>query len=421
MKWLLVFFASLISVGAFAATEIRTVSAESTGVNREEAVFNALGEAVRQVRGAQISASRQVQSALMRVTERSDDGQERNTTLSASQTSDIRVSSSGLISGYRVLSVSEAPGGGGKLARLEVDVPVYKAPGSSAQDNRWRMAVYPVEAARSSFRLDSQIFTAEDASRRLTHSISDALTQSRRFAMLARDSESAIFEERYRMTAKDVPVAEKAMLGNTLGAEYLVATRATDLSLGSRELTSSLTGEKSRVSSGAAVLEVRVVVPASGSIVWSQTLNLTADQLGTQLEGTDHSAQKVFDTLGREVALRVIDAVWPPLVEKGDGEELIINLGGNLLLPGQQWEVFSLGKLVRNSHTGAKLGQEEQRVATVEITRNTPKMAYARVVAGQVEGNGHVLRRTAKVNSKENSAESMRGTRKRTCLPIDPC
>lgn len=421
MRGLLLILLSLFSVAAFAATEIRTVSAEATGIDREQAVYNALGEAVRQVRGAQISASRQVRSALTRVSQRTNDGRESSTTLSSGQKSETRVASNGLISGYRILSVTDTGEGSGKLARLEVDVPVYKAPGSSAQDNRWRMAVYPVETARSSYTVDRHSLSAEEVSRRFTHSISDALTQSRRFAVLARDSESAIFDERHRMAGKNVPVSEKAMLGNTLGAEYLVVTRVSDLSLGSKQQVSGLTGEKSTIATGAAVLEIRVVVPATGGIVWSQTLNTTSTALGLKLDGSSHSVQKIFDRIGREVALRVIDAVWPPLVEKQEGGELVINMGGDLMTPGVNWEVFALGEAVRNSHTGDGLGREEARIATVRITRSTPKMAYAKVIDGDVQGTGHVLRRRAEASSKESAVEVIRGTRKRTCLPIDPC
>ncbi|WP_158007589.1 CsgG/HfaB family protein [Marinobacter sp. X15-166B] len=420
MRTLLFVVLVLMSVAAPAATDIRTVSAEATGVDREQAIYNALGEAVRQVRGAQISASRQVQSALKRMSTRTEDGRESTTTMSSAQQSSTRVSSSGLISGYRIVSVTNAAGGG-KLARLKVDIPVYTVPGSSAQDNRWRMAVYPVETARHRYSVDGQGFSADEVSQRMTHAISDALTRSRRFAMLARDGESAMVAERQRMTGRDVPVAEKAMLGNVLGAEYLVTARVTELSLGSEAQTSRLTGETTRRSTGSAALELRVVVPATGSIVWSQTLNANAASLGLELTGDSHSAQAAFDQIGREVALRVVDAVWPPLVEKQEGDELVINMGGNLLSPGEVWEVFALGSAVRNSHTGSALGRQEQRVASIKINRSTDKMSYAIVVDGRVKGTGHVVRRSARPQRAESAADAVRGTRKRTCLPMDPC
>lgn len=421
MKWLLISLALLLPFVVNAATEIRTVSAEATGVNREDAIYNALSEAIRQVRGAQISASRQVKSALLRVTERSEGGSERSTTMSASQTSNTQVSSSGLISGYRILSVSDAPGGGGKLARLKVDIPVYKTPGSSSQDNRWRMAVYPVWPPRPLYQVGGLTLSRLEVSSRLTQSINDALVQSRRFAMLARDRDEEIMAERIRMAGDDIPVSEKAMLGNDLGAEYLVSARVVEFTFDAKQKVSSLTGERSVEQTGALVLDVRVLVPATGAIVWSETLNLSPDQLRLNFDGSKGAIQTLFARAGQEVALSVIDVVWPPLVEAREGDELIINMGGGLMQAGDQWDVYSLGAVVRNSHSGNSLGRSESLAGTIEITRANPKLAYAKVVDGNVEGVGHVLRRRAQSSRKQSAAEAVRGTRKRTCLPIDPC
>jgi hypothetical protein len=128
----------------------------------------------------------------------------------------------------------------------------------------------------------------------------------------------------------------------------------------------------------------------------------------------------LFERAGQEVALSVIDVVWPPLVEGRQGNELIINMGGELMQEGQRWEVYALGETVNNSHTGNSLGRSESMTATIEVVRSTPKMAYARVVEGEVVGKGQVLRRPAYVGT-EDPNEAIRGTRKRTCLPIDPC
>ena len=403
---------------ALAATEIRTVQAEATGVDREQAIFNALGDAVRQVRGAEISASRQMQSALSRISVRNDDGRTSTTAMQKASSSQTRVSAEGLISGYKVLSVTNASGGG-KLARLSVDVPVYKTPGNP-NDGRWRMAVYPVWSARPAYQVADMRLSRDEVSSRMTQAITEALVQSRRFAMLARDRERAIMAERARMSGEDIPVGEKAMLGNELGAEYLVSAQVTDFTFSAEEKVSRLTGERSTVQSGGLVLETRVLVPATGAIVWSETLNLSTEQLGVEFDGSKHSLQALFERAGQEVALAVIDVVWPPLVEGQQAGELVINMGGELMQPGQRWEVFALGDAVRNTHNGNGLGRTESLVATVEVVRSTPKMAYARVIEGEVLGKGQVLRRPALAKVKD-PAESIRGTRKRTCLPIDPC
>jgi len=419
VKHAVAIFLLLLPGIALAATEIRTVRAEATGVDREQAIFNALGDAVRQVRGAEISASRQMQSALSRISVRDDDGRTSITEMQKASSSQTRVSAEGLISGYKVLSVTDASGGG-HLAKLSVDVPVYKTPGN-ANDGRWRMAVYPVWPARSSYQVAGFNLSRDEVSSRMTQAITEALVQSRRFAMLARDREKAIMGERARMRGDDIPVSEKAMLGNELGAEYLVSAQVTDFSFNATEKVSKLTGERSTVQSGALVLETRIVVPATGAIVWSETLNLSPEHLKMEFDGSKHSLQTLFERAGQEVALAVIDVVWPPLIEGREGNELVINMGGELMQAGQRWEVFALGDAMRNSHNGNSLGRSESLIATVEVIRSTPKMAYAHVVEGEVRGKGQVLRRPALATVEKDPDEAIRGTRKRTCLPIDPC
>lgn len=408
----------IIQSSALAATDIQTVASEGVGKNREEAIFNALGEAVRQVRGAEISANRQVKSALSRMSVRTSDGRQANVEIESRTSGSTKVASEGLVKGYRIKSVTDI-GGGQKRAKLDVDVPVYRSPGGESDDGRWRMAVYPVSTPRSVYPVLGYELSRTEVSSRMTQAITEALVQSRRFAVLARDREEAIANERERMAKGNVPVSEKAMLGNELGAEYLVSAQVTDFSLKRTEETSEITGERMSEESGGVVMEVRVVVPATGKIVWSRTLNLAAAELG--ISGKSRSdLQNVFQESGRKVALNVIDAVWPPLVEERQGDQLIINMGGDVIRPGQKWDVFSLGRNVENSHSGESLGRAERKVATVEVVRTTPEMAYAKVVEGTVKGTGHVLRHP-RSSAGDDRSDVERGTRERTCLPMDPC
>ncbi|WBA18266.1 flagella assembly protein FlgT middle domain-containing protein [Salinivibrio kushneri] len=407
-----------MQVSAIAATKIETVAAEGVGDNREEAIFDALGEGVRQVRGAEISTSRQVKSALSRMSVRTNDGREANIEIQSRTSGSTKVASQGLIKGYRIKSI-ENISEGRKRAKLDVDIPVYRSPGDDSNDGRWRMAVYPLEVPRKNYVILNHRLGRKEVSARMTHQVKQALVQSRRFAMLARDRDTAIERERQRITSDNVPISEKAMLGNELGAEYVVTGQITDFNVDETQTTSSLTGESFSSAKGALVMDVSVLVPATGKIVWSQTFNLPASTLG--VSGRSKSdLQKLFEQGGQQVALAVIDAVWPPIVEGREGNQVIINMGGELIDKGQRWEAFELGDNVDNSHTGRSLGRTESRVATVEIVRSTPTMAYAKVVDGEIDGKGQVLRRIS-VADKKDKSHPERGTRERTCLPMDEC
>ncbi|SDJ34910.1 CsgG/HfaB family protein [Billgrantia gudaonensis] len=419
LLWLLVAALPLTAQGGL---QTRVVQAEATGVDREEAIFNALGEAVRQVHGAQVDASRELRRSMNRLSVRDGDGREASVTHESQVENGTKVRSQGLISGYDVLEVAPAPGGG-QLARLEVRVPVYRVPGAGAQSNRRRLAVYPVEIDTAQLRLGGETLATGDVSARLTQSLVQALVGSRRFNVLDRDMQQAIRAEQAFVASGRVPLAEKAMLGRNLGADYLVVTRLTELDMVLREVANPITGERSHEGDGVATLEARVVIPATGQIMWSHTLSTDLAELGIDSPANGGFAQRVFDALGSELTFRALNVIYPVRVVESRGNEIVLNQGGVIVKPGQRWAVYDIGKTYSDPYHGESLGPRESWVADVDITRVADKVAHARIVSGAVEGNGQVLRRvdaTGKA-TREAEREAVRGTRERVCLPMDPC
>ncbi|WP_161599008.1 CsgG/HfaB family protein [Aidingimonas lacisalsi] len=420
--WILLLLAVLWPLTLQADVQTRTVQAESTGTNREEAIFNALGEAVRQVHGAQVNASREVRNSMERLSVRDSDGRESSATHESRVESGTKVTSEGLISGYRVVDIQSAPGGG-QLAKLEVDVPVYRVPGSGAQSNRRRLAVYPVDIDSSTLRLGGQSLKAGDVSRRLTQSIVQAFVGSRRFNVLDRDMRQAIAAEKRFVNSSNVPLAEKAMLGRELGADYLVVARLTELDMDMRETSNSITGERTHEGEGVATLEARVVIPATGQVMWSHTLSTDLASLGINEPGSRGFSQKVYDGLGSELTFQALNVIYPVRVVDSQNEEVVLNQGGMIVKSGQRWAVYDIGKAYSDPYHGESLGAQEIKTGEVEITRVAEKVAHARIVSGEVQGNGQVLRRVDATGqaTREAEREALRGTRKGVCLPMDPC
>ncbi|WP_200181396.1 CsgG/HfaB family protein [Ectothiorhodospira mobilis] len=412
----------LLNGTAWGEVSTRTVQAEATGIDREQAIFNALGDAVRQVHGARVDASREIRSHMQRLSIRDDQGREASIQHEARVESGTQVQSQGLISGYRVLQVSPAAGGGQRV-RLEVQVPVYRTPGKDAQGNRRRIAVYPVEVEASDLRLGEHTPSAREASHRLTQAIVRALVSSRRFSVLERDMQQAIEEEQRFVATGRVPVAEKAMLGRRLGADYLLTARLTGMDMRTIPVTNRITGETARQGEGMATLEARIVIPATGQIMWAHTLNTHLEDLGIDPEAHRALPQRVYNALGNELVFQAVDVIYPLRVVESRGETIVLNQGGTLVQPGQRWAVYDVGRAYSDPYHGEDLAHRETWCAEVEITHVTERIARARVVKGTVEGNGQVLRRIAPASAdpKEAEREAQRGTRKRICLPMDPC
>lgn len=422
IRLLMLLLTACWSLSLQAGVQTRTVQAEATGINREDAIFNALGDAVRQVHGAQVDASRELHNSMDRLSVRDSEGREASVTYESRVESGTSVKSKGLISGYRVVSVQPAAGGG-QLARLEVQVPVYRVPGSGAQSNRRRLAIYPVEIDTYSLRLAGQPLGAGDVSRRLTQSIVQAFVGSRRFNILDRDMRQAMSAEQRLVASGNVSLAEKAMLGRELGADYLVVTRLTELDMDMREVSNPVTGERSHKGEGVATLEARVVIPATGQVMWSHTLSTDLASLGIDKPGTGGFAQQVYDGLGSELTFQALNVIYPLRVVESQGDRVVLNQGGMIVKPGQRWAVYDIGKAYSDPYHGESLGAQEKWAADVEITRVAEKVAHARIISGGVTGNGQVLRRVDATGAATREAEraALRGTRERVCLPMDPC
>ncbi|MDR9440664.1 MAG: CsgG/HfaB family protein [Halomonas sp.] len=419
VTWLVVAGLPLVAQGG---VQTKVVQAEATGVDREEAIFNALGEAVRQVHGAQVDASRELRRSMDRVSVRDDQGREASVTHESRVESGTKVRSQGLISGYEVLDVSPAPGGG-QLARLKVTVPVYRVPGTGAQNNRRRLAVYPVEVDAAQLRINGEALAPGDVSARLTQALVQAMVGSRRFNVLDRDMQQAIRAEQAFVASGRVPLAEKAMLGRNLGADYLMVTRLTELDMALRKVENPVTGERSHKGDGVVTLEARVVIPATGQVMWSHNLSTDLAALGIDSPGNGGTTQRVFNALGSELTFQALNVIYPLRVVESRGSDIVLNQGGTIVKPGQRWAVYDIGKAYTDPYHGESLGSRETWVADVDITRVADKVAHARIVKGAVEGNGQVLRRIDATGqtTREAEREAMRGTRERVCLPMDPC
>ncbi|NYS60499.1 CsgG/HfaB family protein [Vreelandella salicampi] len=419
LGWLVL---SGVSVSAFAGVQTRTVNAEGTGANREEAIFNALGEAVRQVHGGHVDASRELRRSMERLSVRDSSGREASVTYQQETSSATQVESRGLISGYRVVSVSPAAGGG-QRAQLEVNLPVYRVPGSGAQSNRRRLAVYPVEMDATALRLSGQSLSPSEVSRRITQSLVRALVSSRRFNVLDRDMRTAMTAEQRFVASGRAGLAQKAMLGRELGADYLLTARLTELDMSMKEVSNPITGERSQQGEGVATLEARVVIPATGQVMWSHTLTTDLAALGIDAPNGGGFSQQVYDRLGDELTFQALNVIYPLRVVESEPEQLVLNQGQGMVRQGQRWAVYDIGKAYKDPYHGERLGARETWQADVEISRVAPKVAYARVVKGSVSGNGQVLRRIDATGNatREAEREALRGTRERVCLPMDPC
>ena len=413
------------SLLAFSSTSIETVQVEvlGHGSTRQEATFDALAEAVRQVHGVEITAQRSLTSSSRELTFTDADGAQTSLALSADQSGNVTANTEGYISGYRVLSAT--PHNPGFSVRLRVDLPVYRGPGMRTHETRRKMAVYPFDASPG-LRLFGQQLDPAMVSERLTQAVVQSITQTRRFAVLERERTQAIHEERRLLSDPSVPAYEKARLGATLGADYVVIGSIIGLDVDAREQVSGLTGESSVKVDGSIVLELRILSPTTRQVHWTDTMTIPAEtvfETSGRATGMVAFQQSLWALAADRVTQRAISSIYPLRIIDLSGDQIVLNQGGSQLQAGMNLKIFALGEELFDPYTGESLGRNESEVASARVERVTDRVTYARVISGSVtvaDPTAYLARRDEEVRDDDKtSQENIRGTRRSIRLPHD--
>ena len=250
----------------------------------------------------------------------------------------------------------------GCTVNLNVEVHQYKAPGLPS-DNRRRIAVLPFTGGKE-FR------------KMVTRQVQEQLVQSRRFAVLDREHEKEYRAEKSLWQSDDVSVAEKARLGQVLGLDYIVVGSIEKAGVHRWSTTVALTGEKENHVRTSARVRYQVIAVPTRQIKWSDTVSVTLNNVG--------SLEQASVATGKKISGELLENIYPLRVVASSNGQVILNQGGKTIRDGSYFKIYALGEVIIDPYTNESLGQTETKVATVKVTRVEAKMAYARVVEGDL-------------------------------------
>jgi len=294
----------------------------------------------------------------------------------------------GYVKSYEVISVDKSLDGPGWTAVLFVQIPIYKA---SAQANRLRMAVVP-------FRILSSV-TEPDFERLFTNSLNSYLTQSRRFAMIDRKYSHEQRKE-LRLIQGDIFKAEEAArVGNQLGTDYLIlgavdsANKKTS-TIHMRTMDKSINRTKTQVD-----LSFRILDVATGQVKY-------ANEYSKSLDGNislNSIAKEVADSVGNDI----INAIYPILVAKIDGNKITLGQGGKTLKIGDKLKLIKYGEKIHDQYTGESLGYTEIEIGIVKIISVQSKLSTAEIIKLTVDDIDHEDRMIVRFidSAKKNNAK----------------
>ncbi|CAM3515763.1 CsgG/HfaB family protein [Campylobacter upsaliensis] len=398
MKVIKILFLSLflsLSLNAKVVTSTNTKSStgEGVGLTREEAINNAIIEAVGKMGGVNINSLRKSNSSVF--------SNGLDTTIQDHYSEQISKATKGRVDSYEINSI-EQDENGKYMANVTIfkttTTKKYQAPGLSA-DNRRSISVFD----------STPDPTKRGIGAALQQKITTNLLQSRKFNVLDRDSNGYYEMEKALIQSGNAAKDEIYKLKNVLGTDYILLFSIS--ALDGKQKTSNLTG-KSKMEAEV-VIDYRVLLFATRQIKFANTLStkvaLKDDSLSTN--------EQVLGQIARQISNDILNAIYPLKVAGVENGEIIFSQSLN---QGDVYECFSLGKAIKDSYTKETTGRIETKSGSMEVTRSTPKLSYAKITEGSVKvgdicrplsnsgsGNGYTIGRDANYKVEEGGGVNL--------------
>lgn len=392
MRLIKILFLSLLLSLSLNAKVVSTTSTKSStgegmGLTREEAINNAIIEAMGKMSGVNINSLKQSNLNV------STDGS--GATIQDNYSEQISKVTKGRADTYEINSV-EQDTNGKFVANVTIfkttTTKKYQAPGLSA-DSRRSITVFD---------------STPDPRKRgigaaLQQKIIANLLQSRKFNVLDRDSNGYYEMEKAIIKSGNSAKDEIYKLKNVLGTDYILLFAISGLD--GKQKTSNLTGKTKMEAE--VVIDYRVLLFATRQIKFANTLStkvaLKDDSLSTN--------EQVLGQIARQISNDILNAIYPLKVAGVENGEIIFSQSLN---QGDVYECFSLGKAIKDSYTKETTGRIETKSGSIEVTRSTPKLSYAKITEGSVKvgdicrplsnsgsGNGYTIGRDANYEVEE--------------------
>jgi len=289
----------------------------------------------------------------------------------------IETATKGCVRSYRVVSTDKNATTGVEI-KIAAQIAIYKG---GPQSERLRLAFMPFRASRPFFESDNGKIAGAAVAAQFAQALAQNIVSTRKFAVLDREYVSEVSGEQQRI-AESASGDDLAKLGAILGADYIVCGSIEDFQSGTPPPEPIPYAEKysiKRQRRGGMAASIRIIDVATTQIKFADTLNAKGD--------IDDSVQSPSVELSRwladSCALKITEAIYPMMLIEIDNGTAILNQGGDMIRAGDKYELFALGKDVRDPRTGESLGRREHKCGVIQITPGgNSKMSEARILEG---------------------------------------
>ena len=422
LLFLVAAFLTCYSQEAYSKITFKTVVTTGTGQSLEEAVNNALAEAISTVNGKNVQTKTIIQvlggesipqdqktnsilSQILEAIKSSEDNKDKKVVekkvekepkspeYSQKYVKDLIDETKGGIKSYKVLKKTKNKQGWDQV-EVESEVAIFDLP---EEAKRTRIAVFP-------FRLFDIQGDNEKLQRRLSQELNNYLVQTRKFTVLDRNYIDEISKEKKSILDGKAPAIEMAKLGNEISADFLFVGSVEDFKI-KEKITKILTADKEIKTKSAQInLNYRLIDVATKQIYYTNTIKYNFNIK----DENDSAESEISGPVAKKIGEEVLFSIYPVLVEKYANNELYLGQGGNQFKKDDDYEVFEKGEKIIDTYTKEVLGNVETLKGKVKITQVTANYAKAKFVdpANNFETNfvpGNYIVRPIKLDN--NAAE----------------
>ena len=369
-----ILIAALLFMPLFAQANVDIVNVKSEGMGGDlnQAIDKALVQAISMVNGKSVESE-----TLLKTRSQSTSTDKGNEFSNSKDLQDqIKSRTNGIVDGYKILSQSKTDRGNVKVV-LEVKIAKFKLPKSA---NRKKIAVINFTPRDGCCSITKTQLNGKAISDQLTDAVNNYLVQTRKFTILDRKFQQTVSGEKDIIKSGNLPMKELVKLGQELVADYIMVGTLNSYRINEKQIKLKTTDKVFKRSVGSLILNYRLIDVTTGQVKFSQNLstNLTGK---LKLEsGIDSVIRESMEISAKEAGYKILEAIYPFVVESFDNDVLTIGTGGDLIEVGQKFKLIKYGEKIKDSYTKESLGRRETQVGVIEITEVTSKMSYAKIV-----------------------------------------
>lgn len=388
----------------FGGPTTRSSQASGFGSSENDAITDALKNAVQQETGARINSDSGVQGAVKNYrvisveqvenlvgglrsevsTENSASSSlqaERSLSAGMSQgDQDSNTSSASSFNESMDIAIQSADSGSSTSLnqlilyhwRAVVDAEVFVF--ESNEDNtRPKIVIAPPTAKVNRFLIGDAQVSTNSVITSIQTQITNTISETRRFEVLQRGSNDALEAEIAFINSGSARSQESSRLGQQFSADIILATEIETFEY--RKNTRSLRSSDRQLISydGRARVTVRLLNPTTGVLVASQSfaadMPAIAETTMPPAIDVDRIVSNATMELSSSISGFIIRKLFPITVVSLNFDEVILSQGGNSIETGSEYEAVILGDELLDPQTGARLGRVETYCCTIRISR----------------------------------------------------